>query len=70
MHKIYTNCTEKYYQEFEESKSGAESDPSQKYCDLFSHLINDCGDIWTYCHDPAEVMDMKEMQSQTQARNI
>merc|ERR1719317_308772 len=62
MHKIYTNCTEKYYQEFEESKSGAESDPSQKYCDLFSHLINDCGDIWTYCHDPAEVMDMKEMQ--------
>merc|ERR1719320_2125709 len=62
MHKIYTNCTEKYYQEFEESKSGAESDPSQKYCDLFSHLINDCGDIWTYCHNPAEVMDMKEMQ--------
>jgi len=62
MHKIYANCTENYYQEFEKSKSDEQSDPSQKYCDLFSHLVNDCGNIWNYCHDSAEVMDMKEMQ--------
>jgi len=62
MHKIYTNCTENIYQEFEESKSDEQSDPSQKYCDLFSHLVNDCGNIWNYCHNSAEVMDMKEMQ--------
>jgi len=64
MHKIYTNCTEKYYQEFENSKAD-DDDPREKYCKLFSHLVTDCGDTWNYCHDAAEVADMKDMQVQS-----
>lgn len=64
MHKTFTSCTEQYYEEFE-TKETNEAGPENVFCELFDHLINDCGDIWKKCHEFSEVADMKEMQIQS-----
>jgi len=73
MHKKFTGCTEKYYQQFEDQQ-GVElnsqyAGQNNGFCSLFENLINDCGNIWRMCHQASEVTGMKEMQIESLYRH-
>jgi len=81
MHKKFTECTEKYYQKFENKQNddydletgehdvNLDTGQHDAFCGLFDNLINVCGNIWKMCHVASEVTSMKEMQIESLYRH-
>ena len=60
--KMFTNCTNKYKEEYNLDLMHNEDSVLSVTCKLVDKLVNVCGDEWLECHGEEEVRRMKEMQ--------